>query len=98
MKEKARSYTAANRSTSTRHPHRALYASARWRKCRLYFLAANPCCVKCLERGVYEQATIVDHVVPHRGNEALFWRESNWAGLCKSHHGTKSAKERIGSD
>jgi 5-methylcytosine-specific restriction protein A len=38
-------------------------------------------------------ATVVDHVVPHRGDAALFWDEVNWAALCKRCHDAKTARE-----
>ena len=30
----------------------------------------------------------VDHVEPHRGDEALFWDEGNWQATCEWHHST----------
>jgi 5-methylcytosine-specific restriction protein A len=38
-------------------------------------------------------ATIVDHVVPHRGDQRLFWDQGNWAPACKSCHDRKTARE-----
>ncbi|MFN6976562.1 MAG: HNH endonuclease [Gemmobacter sp.] len=35
---------------------------------------------------------VADHVVPHRGNEALFWAETNLQCLCRTCH--DSAKQR----
>ena len=34
--------------------------------------------------------TLVDHIVPHRGDQALFWDEQNWQPLCKSCHDKKT--------
>jgi 5-methylcytosine-specific restriction endonuclease McrA len=34
-----------------------------------------------------------DHVVPHGGDERLFWDEDNWAPTCKPCHDTKTARE-----
>ena len=37
-------------------------------------------------------ATLVDHVVPHRGDADLFWAElTNWQSLCASCHARKTA-------
>ncbi|MCH2551259.1 MAG: HNH endonuclease [Alcanivorax sp.] len=58
----------------------------RWRKAREDFLAANPLCVFCQKRGRVAAATVVDHIVPHRGDMKLFWRRSNWQALCKPCH------------
>jgi 5-methylcytosine-specific restriction protein A len=38
-------------------------------------------------------ATVVDHIVPHRGDPVLFWDEANWQGLCKLCHDAKTARE-----
>jgi len=29
---------------------------------------------------------VVDHIIPHQGDYALFWDVSNWQGLCYRHH------------
>jgi 5-methylcytosine-specific restriction protein A len=36
---------------------------------------------------------VVDHIVPHRGREQLFWDESNWQALCKACHDRKTGEE-----
>ena len=56
---------------------------AKWQAARVVYLAEHPCCAMCAQRGVVAAATVVDHVVPHRGDMALFWRRSNWQPLCK---------------
>lgn len=68
------------------------YDSA-WAKARKRYLVTHPLCVKCKEAGRYEMATVVDHIIPHRGNKTLFWDESNWQGLCKSCHDKKTWTE-----
>lgn len=40
---------------------------------------------------VSKPATDVDHVIPHRGNERLFWNEQNWQALCYECHSQKTA-------
>lgn len=62
----------------------------RWRKARLIFLKKNPLCMRCLSEGRYERATVVDHIIPHRGDKSLFWDESNWQALCKKCHDQKT--------
>ena len=64
----------------------------RWRKARKTFLARHPLCAMCRAEGRVVAATLVDHIVPHRGGQALFWDRRNWQPLCDSHHG--SAKQR----
>ena len=66
---------------------------ARWRKASKAFLRANPLCVRCKAEGKYVKATVVDHVIPHRGDERLFWDQSNWQALCKQCHDRKTRRE-----
>jgi 5-methylcytosine-specific restriction protein A len=65
----------------------------RWRRARTVFLARHPLCVRCQAKGRLEPSTVVDHIVPHRGDQKLFWDESNWQGLCKLCHDAKTARE-----
>ena len=74
-----------------RLPHSRLY-DRRWRRARLSYLAAHPLCVMCQQQGRITPAAVVDHVVPHRGDRELFWRQDNWQALCKPHH--DSSKQR----
>ena len=54
----------------------------KWQKARKTFLQRNLLCVKCLEAGRTIAATDVDHIVPHKGDQQLFWDSSNWQALC----------------
>ena len=65
----------------------------RWRKARRIYLARHPLCTACEAAARVVPATVVDHVVPHRGDAALFWDEGNWAALCKQCHDAKTARE-----
>jgi 5-methylcytosine-specific restriction protein A len=65
----------------------------RWRRARASFLARHPLCVRCQAAGCLEPSTTVDHIVPHRGNQQLFWDEANWAAMCKRCHDAKTARE-----
>lgn len=65
----------------------------KWRQSREIFLANNPLCVMCKQEGRVGLATVVDHITPHNGDLSLFWRRSNWQGLCKWHH--DSVKQRM---
>lgn len=66
---------------------------SRWQKARETFLRKHPLCVDHQRRGRVVEATIVDHIVPHRGDQALFWDTNNWQSLCKTCH--DSHKQRI---
>jgi 5-methylcytosine-specific restriction endonuclease McrA len=58
----------------------------RWQVGSKRFLAAHPLCIMCQRQGRTTAATIVDHIVRHKGNVTLFWDEANWQPLCKQHH------------
>jgi len=62
----------------------------RWSQARIIFLKKHPLCMKCMAAGHYERATVVDHIIPHRGDRSLFWDESNWQALCKKCHDQKT--------
>lgn len=84
-----------------------VYNNSRWRKARLTYLQRNPFCVMCKQQGKYGLATVVDHIIPHKLEQALlsknptaiktaqqlFWKSSNWQSLCGTHH--SSTKQRI---
>lgn len=65
----------------------------RWQKARAAYLKAHPLCRECEAQGLVVPATVVDHIVPHRGDRKLFWDRSNWQPLCKEHHDRKTATE-----
>ena len=64
-----------------------------WQKARVRYLHSHPLCVECKKVGRLTQATVVDHIVPHRGDQKLFWDESNWQPLCKPCHDKKTWNE-----
>jgi len=66
---------------------------AKWKAARDAFLRLHPLCTHCLAKGITEPSTVVDHVIPHRGDMRLFWDRSNWQALCKTCHDTKTAGE-----
>ena len=41
-------------------------------------------------------ATVVDHIIPHKGDMDIFWDEDNWQPLCKRCHDQKTATENGG--
>lgn len=83
---------------------RKLYKRQQWIKGRAHFLRHNPLCVFCLENGFAEPAKVVDHKIPHKGDEKLFFDQSNWQPLCDFHHSSikqmmeKNNSPRIGQD
>lgn len=50
-----------------------------------------PVMSQCYDEGRVTAGYQVDHVVPHKGNDALFWdEEGNWQTLCASCGSRKS--------
>ena len=67
--------------------------TSKWQHESKRYLRDNPLCVKCKANGKFAEATVVDHIVPHRGNQKLFWDKNNWQALCKSCHDRKTRTE-----
>lgn len=38
-------------------------------------------------------ANVVDHKIPHRGDQTLFWDRANWQSLCATHHSRDKQRE-----
>ncbi len=66
--------------------------NARWRRYRLEFLQENPLCVCADCEGKTTPATVVDHIVDHRGNYELFWNADNHQALAKRCHDRKTGR------
>lgn len=84
---------AQRKAASTRRLSSAAY-SHRWRKARVVFLAANPFCRFCLDRGVETLATQVDHIKDAADHPEIFFEESNWRALCGPCHSRRTATEQ----
>jgi 5-methylcytosine-specific restriction protein A len=67
-------------------PWRRWYKLAIWRALRLAQLTAHPVCRRCEARGFVTAATVVNHIVPHRGRWSLFSDAGNLESLCKPCH------------
>ena len=68
----------------------------RWRQHRLRFLKTHPLCRYCSGRGRIEPATVVDHIIPHKGDLELFWDQANHQPLCKTCHDSAKKLEESG--
>lgn len=66
---------------------------SKWQRARKKYLRLHPLCCMCKEEGRITTATVVDHIKPHRGDQKLFWDESNWQPLCKPCHDRKTWRE-----
>ncbi len=66
---------------------------ARWERLRALILGRRPLCVACQQAGRVTAATDLDHIVPHKGDHALFWDVANLQPLCKPCHSRKTVTE-----
>ncbi len=64
--------------------------TAEWRRARKAYLQLHPLCAECLKEGRLTPATVIDHIMPHRGDRRLFWDEKNWQPLCAACHNKKT--------
>jgi 5-methylcytosine-specific restriction enzyme A len=68
----------------------------RWKTAAALFLRRHAWCDGCAVIGVRRQAELVDHIVPHRGDQRLFWNTNNWQASCAWHHNSiKAELERL---
>jgi 5-methylcytosine-specific restriction enzyme A len=67
--------------------------SYKWQQARVGFLRKHPLCAEHERMGRTVEATVVDHIIPHRNDMKLFWDRSNWQPLCKHCH--DSYKQRL---
>jgi 5-methylcytosine-specific restriction protein A len=71
--------------------HQRGYTS-KWDRASKNYLKANPLCTECYKNGKRKPATLVDHIEPHKGDQVLFWKISNWQGLCVPCHARKTGQ------
>lgn len=67
--------------------------SWKWQQARKIYLQEHPLCIMCADEGHVVVATVVDHIIPHRGDQTLFWRQSNWRAVCRPHHDSDAQKK-----
>lgn len=95
MATRAKRYVTHTSATpATRPAWRKLYGR-KWNEYSTAYLSdADHCfCVECAKAGVQTVATEVDHVIPHRGDQQLFWDHENHQPLCKPCHSRKTTTE-----
>ena len=68
----------------------------RWARFSKVFRMAHPLCEHCLVEGRTTASQEVDHILPHRGNQELFWSAENLQALCKACHSKKTATHDAG--
>jgi 5-methylcytosine-specific restriction protein A len=84
--ERQQQYERERRVTANRR----LYQTAAWRLLRKLQLEDYP---RCSEPGCDRMACVVDHRIPHRGNNSLFFDPANLRSMCKRCHDRKTARE-----
>lgn len=82
---------ARDQHRSATQPWRAWYKTARWQRLRAKVLARDR--FTCRKTGIVligkhpaPDSPVVDHIVPHRGDERLFWDEANLQAVSKAYH------------
>jgi 5-methylcytosine-specific restriction protein A len=87
-----------------REPRRSSYQrgyTKRWALVSRLFRSKYPLCgmrpdherpvmSQCFDEHLVTAATLTDHVVPHRGDQILFWDEGNWQSMCGTCHKKKT--------
>lgn len=51
----------------------------------------------CGDEGQITAATVVDHIQPHKGDQALMWDWNNLQALCFHHHNSHKQREERGT-
>lgn len=75
--------------------HASLYNSAAWRHRRAQQLSKEPACAYCRRfDGRLVPATVADHLVPHRGDSALF--AGPLQSLCATCHASRKQQQERG--
>ena len=70
-----------------------MYMDYAWDGLRYKQLKKEKFCRMCMDKGLYVEAKVVDHIEPHKGDIDLFRDETNLQSLCGRCHNAKSAQE-----
>lgn len=57
-----------------------------WDKAAVLYRMEHPLCLGCEAIDRLQPSTVVDHIVPHKGDRELFWNVENWQASCDWHH------------
>ncbi len=72
-----------------------LYNLAAWVVLRKWRLSTEPLCRMCATQGRTTEATVCDHIEPHKGDIRLFLNGENTQSLCKTCHDGAKHREEI---
>lgn len=73
-----------------------LYKTSRWLRLREAQLSDDPLCRFCLAIEEVTEATVCDHVIPHKGSIELFHDPMNLQSLCTQCHDRLKARIEAG--
>ena len=92
-------------------PWRHLYNRAAWKRLAKAHKAREPLCRYCLNRGFANDGSLTssgapqdnprrrhnvsDHIIPHKGDEVLFFDPENLQTLCPDDHDRNKQREEI---
>jgi 5-methylcytosine-specific restriction endonuclease McrA len=72
------------------------YDKRRWKRMARIQLQQHPFCKMCLQQGKIVLASVVDHVIPHKGDHQAFWF-GELQSLCRRcHDGRERQLEKQG--
>ncbi len=77
-----------------RSAHKRGYDAAHERRRRECLERAGYLCEECARHGKVTEATVADHIKPHRGNRKLLTDLANHQALCGPCHTKKTAEGR----
>lgn len=81
--------------TAEADEYRKLYSTGLWKRTREAQLMLQPLCERCLAMGIVEEATVVHHIDPHRGDREKFFA-GPFESMCKPHHDSEGQREDKG--
>lgn len=79
-----------------RQPWRYVYTDPRWEPLKRRVLAEQPRCdcpPECCPGGCGRPSRVVDHRIPHRGDERLAFDRANLHGMARVCHDRKTGRE-----
>jgi len=65
----------------------------KWQQYRATYLPEHPLCESCKAYGYITPSVVVDHIIPHKGDKALFDDPANHQALCKECHDRKTQRD-----
>jgi len=77
---------AHDRERAARQPWRRLYNTKEWKAAKAAQQAKMPWCERCWAAGVRTPMKVVNHRIPHKGDERLFFDPANHESACQPHH------------